>query len=105
MSATVAWIPEETGRGRVRENQGCYDWLVRDQRDALWLLQSIAPYARTKARQVLLARQILERTLRTYDDLRAVAQMADTLSALNARSRGKRQHSAAMVQEMISRND
>jgi hypothetical protein len=34
-----------------------------------------------------------------------LAEWADTLAALNVRSRGRRQNTAAMIQGFVSRND
>ena len=101
----VSWLYEELGIGRVQAGHGCWEWLVKDQSDARWLLRSIQPFVRVKARQVELARAILEKRVDSEDDLRQVAEWADALSLLNVRSRGRRQNTVAMIQEIVSRND
>jgi len=61
---------------------------------------------RVKARQVALALQILNARIDSIDELQQVAKLADTLSLLNVRSRGRRQNfQGAMIQEIVSRND
>ena len=51
------------------------------------------------------ATQILKRRVDSIDDLQEIAELADTLAALNVRSRGRRQNTAAMIQGFVSRND
>jgi hypothetical protein len=69
------------------------------------VLDEITPYLRGKKRQAEIARQILQQVIITKTDLRNVAELADSLSALNVRSRNRRKNYAIMVQEDVSRND
>jgi len=62
-------------------------------------------YARVKAQQIGLALQILEHRITSIDDIQQLADWADALAALNVRSRGRRQNTAAMIQGFVSRND
>jgi hypothetical protein len=101
----VAWLREELGLGRVRQSRECWEWLVKDQLQARWLLQTIQPFARVKARQIEIALRILEHRTDSLDDLQEQAEWADALSLLNVRSRGRRQNTAAMIQGFVSRND
>ena len=101
----VAWLRDELGLGQVRSNRDCWEWLVKDQSHAEWLLQAIRPFARIKAQQIDIAVQILRHRIDSIDDLKEIAQWADTLAALNVRSRGRRQNTAAMIQGFVSRND
>jgi len=101
----VAWLPDELGFGRVTASRECWEWLVKDQSDAEWLLRAIRPFARIKASQIDIAMQILEHRIDSIDDLKEIAEWADTLAALNVRSRGRRQNTAAMIQGFVSRND
>jgi hypothetical protein len=101
----VVRLRDELGFGQVRANRACWEWLVKDQTDAAWLLHAIRPFARVKARQIDLALQILEHSINSIDDLQEIAEWADTLAALNVRSRGRRQNTAAMIQGFVSRND
>jgi hypothetical protein len=101
----VAWLRDELGFGQVRRSRECWEWLVKDQSDARWLLEAIRPYARIKAQQIEIAIEILKRRVDSIDELRAIAELADTLAALNVRSRGRRQNTAAMIQGFVSRND
>jgi hypothetical protein len=84
---------------------GQSDPLVKDQSQAQWLLRAIRPFARAKARQIEIALEILEHRVESVEDLRKLAEMADALSLLNVRSRGRRQNTAAMIQGFVSRND
>ena len=101
----VAWLRDDLGIGQVQAGHGCWEWLVKDQSQAQWLLRAIRPFARVKAPQVDLALQILEHRVESVEDLRELAEMADALSLLNVRSRGRRQNTAAMIQGFVSRND
>jgi hypothetical protein len=95
----VAWLLERTGIGYLRQNVRCYEWIVRDQKAALWLLEMIAPYIHSKKKQVELARKILSSSIQTQSDLIEMARLADTLSAFNVRSRNRRKNYAMMIKE------
>ena len=101
----VAWLRDELGARQVRPNRDCWEWLVKDQTHARWLLEAIQPFGRIKAAQIRIALEILEHRVDSLDDLQEVAELADTLAALNVRSRGRRQNMAAMIQGFVSRND
>jgi hypothetical protein len=101
----VAWLRDELGFGRVVASRDCWEWLVKDQSQARWLVNAIRPFARIKARQIELALRILEHRIDSIDDLQEQAKWADALSLLNVRSRGRRQNTAAMIQGLASRND
>ena len=101
----VAWLREELGIGQVQAGHGCWEWLVKDQSQARWFLQTIQPFARVKAQQIEIALRILEHRTDSFDDLQEMAEWADALSLLNVRSRGRRQNTAAMIQGFVSRND
>ena len=105
VNADVAWLTDELGVGQVRPSRACWEWLVKDQSDAEWLLRAIRPFARVKAPQIDIALQILEHRVDSINDLNEQAGLADALSALNVRSRGRRQNTAAMIQGFVSRND
>ena len=101
----VSWLREELEIGRDQAGHNCWEWLVKDQSDVRWLLEAIRPFARVKARQVEIGLAILNHRINSRDDLANVAELADALSLLNVRSRGRRQNTAAMIQGMVSRND
>jgi hypothetical protein len=92
-------------RGRISKNRTTYDWILKNQQEIVHILNMISPYLRVKRRQALIAQKIGERNVETRKDLLYVARLADTLSAFNLRSRGRRKNYAAMIQESISRND
>ncbi len=95
----VAWLPVQTGVGYVRRNLETFQWLVRDQQAAHWLLLMIQPFTRCKQNQVALAIRILEHPVASRADLIQVAELADALSKFNVRSSNRRRNHAAMVQE------
>ena len=101
----VAWLREELGLGQVQASRQCWEWLVKDQSAVHWLLHTIQPFARVKAQQIAIALQILEHRINSLDDVQEQANWADALAALNVRSRGRRQNTAAMIQDFVSRND
>ena len=101
----VAWLLNLTGIGYLRHNIRCYEWIVRDQKAVAWLLNAIIPYIRGKSQQVKLALDILKYPVQTEKDLFSVAQLADTLSAFNVRSKNRRRNYAAMIKANNSRND
>ena len=101
----VAWIPEQTGVGYVRRNLRTFQWVVRDQQAARWLLGMLAPFTRTKKNQIALALEILSRSIQSEKDLLEVANLADALSKFNVRSDRRRRNTASMIQDNGSRND
>jgi hypothetical protein len=101
----VAWLGDDFGFGQVVAGRGCWEWLVKDQVHVRQLLELVQPYMRVKARQVELALEILNARINSVDELQRVAELADALSLLNVRSRGRRQNTAAMIQGIVSRND
>jgi hypothetical protein len=101
----VAWLPDAFDCGQIRIRRGCWEWLVKDQIHVRQLLQMVRLYSRVKARQVELALQILNARIDSFDELQQVAELADALSLLNVRSRGRPQNTATMIQGFVSRND
>jgi hypothetical protein len=89
----------QTGVGYIRRNLETYQWIVRDQQAASWLLLMIQPVTRSKQNQVALAIQILNTAINSREDLVQVATLADSLSKFNVRSRNRRKNHAAMVEE------
>jgi hypothetical protein len=82
-----------------------FGFRVRIWVNVKWLLEAIQPFARVKALQIGIALTILEHRIESIEDLQVQAEWADTLAALNVRSRGRRQNTAAMIQGFVSRND
>ena len=103
----VVWLKKITNVGYTRTNRRTYEWIVRDQSDAQYILLSIVPYVRTKRKQTELALKILQGSFdeKCKDSLYKKACLADTLSSFNIRSKNRRKNYAIMVQENISRND
>ncbi len=96
--------------GRVCCNRGntsytTYDWIIRDTKDLIGILELILPFTRLKKQQVTIALKILRSHVVTKRDLLVNAKLADTLSKLNVRSKGRRRNFASMIQTHSSSND
>ncbi|MBI4995019.1 hypothetical protein HZC21_05270 [Candidatus Peregrinibacteria bacterium] len=101
----VEWLACSTGIGYIRSNKKTYEWIVRDQKAAAWLITKLRPYIRCKRRQMEIAEQIMQKPVNSKNELINIAQLADTLSSFNVRSRNRRRNFAIMIQESFSRND
>jgi hypothetical protein len=100
----VDWLIPLTGIGYLRHSVRCFEWIVIDQRAAHWLLSSLAPYVRAKINQVRIALKILNSPIISQASLIKVAQLADSLSKFNVRSKSRRKNFASMI-DNIPRND
>ncbi len=100
------WCKLSTGMGNIRNVKNDeYEWRVRNQEDAKLLLESLLPYLKIKKRQGYLAKKILNTKIKTIKGLLKTAKLADALSKLNVRSKGRRKNFMTMIQESISPND
>ena len=100
------WCKSITGMGNVRNVKGGeYEWRIRNQIEAKELLEWLVLYLKIKKRQAILAKRILNAKIKSSKRLIAVAALADTLSALNIRSQGRRKNFMTMIQDSISSND
>jgi len=102
---TLEWFLKRYKIGSIRSNRTTYDWLVRDQGDVLHFLQAIAPYVKSKRKQLQYALQVLEMNINSQEDLVEAARLADALSRFNVRSKNRRKNYVAMIEEAFSRND
>lgn len=91
--------------GKVRKNRTTHDWITRDQKEIARILSMIAPYSRSKHRQIEIAIKIAQMCIETPQDLLRAAQLADTLSRFNVRSKNRRKNHVAMIQAHFSPND
>ena len=103
-------LAQEFKIGRVSCNRAdssfaTYDWIIRDKDDLKTILESIEPYTRSKKKQVEIALEILQNSIKSEEDLKKNALLADALSKLNVRSEGRRKNFATMIQIPISSND
>lgn len=94
------WFESVYGFGRVVPNRSAYDWLIRGRNDTAKILKLTKPYLRTKSEQAQLALEILSTRPDSESDLIRIAQMADSLSKLNVRSKNRRTNYTAMIQEI-----
>ena len=100
------WCKSVTGFGSIRNINGKeYEWLVRTQAEAKALLALLIPYLKIKKKQGQLALRIFNAQIKSIKKLLKIATLADTLSKLNIRSKGRRKNFATMIQESISPND
>lgn len=102
----LTWCKSVTNMGRIRNVRGKeWEWLVRSQIEAKIVLEWLIPYLKIKKRQAMLAEKILNTSIKSSKKLIVIATLADTLSALNVRSQGRRKNFMTMIQESISPND
>ena len=102
----LTWCKLVTEMGNVRNVKGEeYEWRVRNQTDTKLLLEWLTPYLKIKNKQGNLASKILNIEIKNVKQLLKAANLADTLSALNVRSQGRRKNFTTMIQENISPND
>ena len=100
------WCKLVTSMGGVRGVRNAeYEWRVRNQSDAKLLLEWLIPYLRIKKKQAVLAKRILNAKITNASKLLKNAKIADTLSKLNVRSKGRRKNFMTMIQDSISPND
>ena len=91
--------------GYIRRNRTTFDWIIRDQIVAGKILKILYPYLRVKRKQADIAKQILEKSIKTQRELIAVAQLADTLSQYNVLSQNRRKNFVTMIKDNFSSND
>ncbi len=91
------WFCSKTHSGYIRKNRTIFDWDVKDQRKVQELLNILAPYLHVKKEQARLALKILSIKIKSKEDLIYVAQLADTLSKLNVRSKNRRKNFSTMI--------
>ena len=90
---------------RKGSSYATHDWIIRDKEDLIRILEFIKPYTRLKNKQVTTALRILRSVVRTPQDLKKNARLADTLSESNVRSKDRRKNFATMIQTAVSSND
>ncbi len=101
----LLYLKNQFNIGRVVLNGTAYDWIIRDQKDVKWFLELLNPFILVKKKQALIALQILVLPKDTKKDLIRIANLSDSLSSYNVRSKLKRHKYSLMVQEIFSRND
>ena len=90
---------------RLDSDYMTHDWIIRDRQHVIEILEYIQPYSRLKKKQISIALKILKRPVLTKKDLIINAQLADTLSKFNVRSKNRRKNFATMIKTPISSND
>ena len=96
-------LAQEFKIGRVSRNNkpsvdyATHDWIIRDKKHVIQILEYIGPYTRLKKKQMAIALRILKRAVVTKQDLIKNAQLADALSKFNVRSKNRRKNFATMI--------
>ena len=103
--SVLRWCKKASGFGFIRCNRSQYEWCSFNQEEIKNFLLAILPFLRVKKKQAKYALKIIQITVKTKSHLIKQAHLADTLSKLNIRSRGRRKNFATMIQENISPND
>ena len=101
----LRWCQKTAGFGGVRHNRSLYEWQSHDQKEIRSFLKSITPFLRIKKKQARMAIRIIDTKITSLSVLIKVAKLADALSKLNVRSKGRRKNFASMIQENVSPND
>jgi|SRR3989344_3725389 len=83
--------------GNLRQNRTTHDWVIRDRAETMFLLGLISPYLKVKKTQAKIASTILCSTIDSREDLIKIAQLADSLSRFNVRSKNRRKNFASMI--------
>ncbi len=103
----LRWFLDTFGVGKIRQNIRSFDWIIKNQTDAKYLIDLMLPYLKAKKKQAEIARSILEvnSDVDSKDQFLAIARLADSLSFLNVRSKNRRTNYTTMIEEVFSRND
>ena len=95
----IKWFLETFQTGRIRKNNTIHDWQIQNQIDCLRMLKIFLPYIKVKKKQAGIAVRILEKSVKDKKDLMYIANLADTLSRFNVRSKNRRKNFASMIQK------
>ena len=93
----IKWFLKTFKLGNMRKNQTIYDWQIQNQKDCLKMLKIFLPYIKVKKRQAKIAIRILNTSVKTRKSLIHIANLADTLSRFNVRSKNRRKNFATMI--------
>lgn len=91
------WFLDTFKIGYIRKNRGTFDWLTRDQRVINNTLVLLLPYLKNKRNQAEIALEIIKTDINSKDDLIKVANLADSLSRFNVRSKNRRKNYVSMI--------
>ncbi|MDO8575597.1 MAG: LAGLIDADG family homing endonuclease [bacterium] len=101
----LKWFRKTFNTGNFRKNRTVNDWQIQDQKNCLKILEILLPYFKVKRRQAKLAISILKTSVESRKDLIHIANLADTLSRFNVRSKNRRKNHVSMIKEKFSSND
>lgn len=101
----LKWVREKTQLGKIRKNRTTYDWIVRNQKHIEAIIKEILKFLKGKERQGKIALKIIKSVPNSYQELIKIAQLADTLSSFNVRSKCRRKNYATKVKDSVPRND
>lgn len=95
----IKWFLKTFGLGNIRKNQSVYDFQIQNQNDCLKILNFLIPFLKVKKKQAKIAVNILKKSVKTKRDLVHIANLADTLSRFNVRSKNRRKNFVSMIKE------
>ncbi|MCD6220351.1 hypothetical protein J7K43_08225 [Candidatus Calescamantes bacterium] len=101
----LKWCKTIVGFGSITRNRTQYEWRSCDQNEIRNFLELLLPYMKVKRKQAKLAIKILNTEVTSLSVLIKVARLADTLSKLNVRSKGRRKNFVTMIEGSVSPND
>lgn len=86
------WIQKTTKLGNVVSNRTTNEWILRNQMEILEFLKQMTRFVRIKKKQIKIAIEILQKTVKNQKDLINIAILADSLASFNVRSKSRRKN-------------
>ncbi|MFZ2522251.1 MAG: LAGLIDADG family homing endonuclease [Minisyncoccia bacterium] len=93
----IKWFLKTFRTGNIRKNNKIYDWQIQDQIECLRMIEIFLPYIKVKKKQAIIAIRILKKSVKNKKDLIYIANLADTLSRFNVRSKNRRKNFVSMI--------
>jgi hypothetical protein len=93
----IKWFRKTFKVGNIRKNNKIYDWQIQNQIECLRMLEIFLPFIKVKKKQAKLAISILKKSVKNKKDLVYIANLADTLSRFNVRSKNRRKNFVSMI--------
>ncbi len=109
-NSLLMFLTRKYGVGKIRANKRdtpfeTFDWIIYEKNALRMIIDLIAPYSKTKNKQLKIAKKILNLSDATFSGLIEMARLADSLSQFNVRSKSRRKNFMSMIKEDISSND
>lgn len=98
--AVLHYIRKIIGSGSLSlaGSKGVFKLTIKDRSVLIPLLGVLEPFVRVKKVQIQIARKILAKKIKTFEDLKRVAHLSDELSGHNLKSRSRRINTSHMIE-------